>query len=133
MHRSANAPVYKHSSHPPPPLPAPPLSRFLERIVNIITVRRAGNLDRCKTTKQSSVPAVVHVAKRLRIYAYMYVYSTFIRARARTRADTFGCKRLANETFRFTKSRPGSSYANRAVNPRDRMLISLTPSPPCLF
>lgn len=34
-------------------------------------------------------------------------------------------KRLANETFRFTKSRsrPGS-HANGAVNPRNRMLIS---------
>jgi len=52
------------------------------RIVNIITVRRGGNLDRCKTTRNLRHP--------LRT-SCVCVYA-------------FGCNRLANETFRFTKS-----------------------------
>jgi hypothetical protein len=54
------------------------------RIVNIITVRCGGNLDRCKTTSSPRRSA-------RRACTCVYVHA-------------FGCKRLANETFRFTKS-----------------------------
>lgn len=67
---------------------ARPTLLLLEQIVNIITVRRLGNLDRCKTAEQSTRSAVAYV---MNVYARTHTY-----ARA--------CNRLANETFRFTKS-----------------------------
>lgn len=72
------------------------------RIVNIITVRRGGNLDRCKTTSspRRSPPYVV-------------------RARMRSAVTDL----LTRHFVLQNRPRPGS-HANGAVNPRDRMLIS---------
>lgn len=92
-----------------------PLSRFLERIVNIITVRRTDNLDRCKTTNHSSSRC-----------AAFYIYAYYTPA-GRVHVDNDDV-RLVSEplTRRFVlqnRPRPGS-HANGAVNPRGRMLIS---------
>lgn len=90
-----------------------PLSRFLERIVNIITVRRTDNLDRCKTTNHSSSRC-----------AAVYIYAYYIPP-ARVHVDTtFGCERVANETFRFTKSSETREPREWGRKSRGRMLIS---------
>lgn len=90
------------------------LSRFLERIVNIITVRRTDNLDRCKTTDRPLLPD----ARRLYIYMHIHIHACIMHRLVHA------LERSANETFRFTKSSGTREPREWGRKSRGRMLIS---------